>query len=152
MAPLIVLVLGWVAFRAAGAFGFDPADSTVGALRFALAVMFAFTAVSHFAPRTRADLIRMVPSQLPAPAALVTLTGILEVAGAVGLLVPGLVRPAAFALAALLVAFVPANVRAARSEVGMGERSASALAWRLPLQAFWVAALIAVGLVGAPAV
>jgi len=43
-----------------------------GALSFALAAMFVFTAVSHFHPRTRPDLIRMVPASLPAPELLVT--------------------------------------------------------------------------------
>ena len=50
--------------------------------------MFVFTAVSHFHPRARPDLIRMVPASLPAPAVLVTATGMLELLGAVGLLVP----------------------------------------------------------------
>ncbi len=146
MVPLIVLLLGWVAFGVAGTLGFAPADSGLGALRFALALMFAVTAASHFLPRSRADLVRMVPPWLPAPAALVTVTGVLEGLGAVGLLVPALVRAAAFALAALLVALTPANVQAAREGVGMGGRAASALGWRLPLQGAWIAALVAVGM------
>jgi uncharacterized membrane protein len=46
--------------------------------------MFVFTAVSHCHPRTRHDLIRMVP----APTLLVSATGVLEVPGAMGLMVP----------------------------------------------------------------
>ena len=38
--------------------------------------MFLFTAVSHFHPQTRPDLIQMVPPALPEPAALVTATGL----------------------------------------------------------------------------
>lgn len=146
MAPLVAMLAGWAGFRLAGTLGFAPADSTLGALRFALALMFAFTAAAHFVPRTRARLVRMVPPKLPNPALLVTLTGLAELAGAVGLLVPPLVRPAAFALAALLVAMTPANVYAARAGVAMGERPPSALAWRMPLQVFWIAALVWIGL------
>jgi len=145
MVPLIVLLLGWVTFRVAGTLGFAPADSALGALRFALALMFAVTAASHFLPRSRGDLVRMVPRWLPAPAMLVTVTGVLEGLGAVGLLVPALVRPAAFGLAALLVVLTPANVHAAREGVGLGGRPASALVWRLPLQGAWIVALVAVG-------
>lgn len=118
MAPLVVMLAGWVGFRLAGTLGFAPADSTLGALRFALALMFAFTAAAHFGPRMRATLVRMVPPKLPNPALLVTLTGLAELAGAVGLLVPPLVRPAAWALAALLVAMTPAKVYAARAANG----------------------------------
>ena len=68
MAPLIVMLVGWIVFRGIGSVGiWDEAASWSGALRFAFVVMFAFTAVSHFLPRSRADLIRMVPSSLPAP-------------------------------------------------------------------------------------
>jgi len=69
MAPLIVMLVSWLA---AGSIGvtemWHQADSWTGALRFALAAMFVFTAVSHFHPRTRPDLIQMVPPSLPAPA------------------------------------------------------------------------------------
>ncbi|NGN62797.1 hypothetical protein G5C51_02625 [Streptomyces sp. A7024] len=46
---------------------------------------------------------------------LVTLTGILELAGAVGVLIPATARVTAACLIALMVAMYPANVSAARS-------------------------------------
>jgi uncharacterized membrane protein len=89
VAPLIVQLVAWAGFWLAGLAGLLPAAATpVGALRFALTVMFGFTALSHFLPRTRSDLIRMVPPALPAPGLLVSLTGALELAGAIGLLLP----------------------------------------------------------------
>ena len=88
MAPLIVMFASWAIARLIGIAGWSEADSWSGALRFALAVMFIFTAWSHFHPRTRAALIRMVPANLPAPAILVTVTGVLEFVGAIGLLLP----------------------------------------------------------------
>ena len=142
MAPLIVMVVAFVMFRLLGAAGiFTAASNSSGALRFALAAMFVFTALSHFLPRTRADLVRMVPARLPYPGLLVTATGVLELLGAVGLLVPGLVRASAYALMALLVALFPANIRAARMRLFVAGRPATPLAIRLPLQLFWIAAL-----------
>lgn len=143
MAPLVVQLLTWAALYAAGHLGLVAVAATpVGALRLALAAMFAFTALAHFLPRTRPALVRMVPPALPAPGLLVTLTGLLELAGATGLLVAALVRPAALALAALLVALFPANVHADRVGVAIAGRRATPLRARLPLQAFWIACLL----------
>lgn len=143
MAPLIVQLVAWAGFYLAGLTGLLPAATTpVGALRFALTVMFAFTALSHFLPRPRADLIRMVPPALPAPGLLVSLTGGLELAGAIGLLVPPIARLAALALAALLVALFPANLRADRAGLQIAGRRAMPLRYRLPLQLFWIACLL----------
>lgn len=142
MAPLIVMLAAWLVARSIGFTGVWPyADSWSGALRFALAAMFVFTAVSHFHPRTRPELIRMVPATLPAPELLVSATGVLEVLGAIGLLVPQTLRVAAYGLMALLVAMFPANVHAARAGLMIAGHRATALFWRLPLQLFWIMAL-----------
>jgi uncharacterized membrane protein len=142
MAPLIVMLVGWVIARSLGLSGvWSQADSWSDALRVALAAMFMFTAVLHFYRRTRPDLIRMVPESLPAPSLLVTATGVFELVGAVGLLVPRAATMAAYALAALLVAMFPANVHAARAGLIVVGRRATPLAWRLPLQLFWIASL-----------
>jgi uncharacterized membrane protein len=142
MAPLIVMIVAWVVVRWIGFLGFwQQADSSVGALRFALAAMFVFTTISHFHPRTRPDLIRMVPARLPAPEWLVTATGVFELMGAIGLLLPRVTAPAAYGLMALLLAMLPANVHAARAGLTVAGRRATPLVWRLPLQLFWIAAL-----------
>ena len=142
MAPLIVMLAAWLVARSMGFVGVWPlADSWSSALRIALATMFVFTAVSHFHPRTRPDLIRMVPESLPAQALGVTVTGLLEFLGAVGLLVPEALPAAAYGLMALLVAILPANVYAARKGLIIAGRRATPLLWRIPLQLFWIAAL-----------
>jgi len=151
VAPLIVQLLAWAAFWLAGLAGLLPAAGTlIDALRFALAVMFGFTALSHFLPRTRSDLIRMVPPVFPAPGLLVSLTGVLELAGAIGLLLPPLARLAALALTVLLVALFPANIHAARSGLPVAGRPAMPLRFRLPLQLFWIACLLWVAVMHTP--
>jgi uncharacterized membrane protein len=142
MAPIIVMLAAWLVARLVGATGvWLQADSWTAALRVALAVMFAFTAVSHFHPRTRADLIQMVPASLPAPELLVSATGALEILGAIGLMMPRTLPAAAYGLMALLVAMFPANIHAAREGLMVAGRRATPLLWRLPLQLFWIAAL-----------
>jgi uncharacterized membrane protein len=89
----------------------------------------------------RPDLIRMVPPWLPNPEALVTFTGIAELVGAVGLLVPIVSRWAAVGLALLLVALFPANVHAARAGLILKGRPATPLVIRLPLQLIWIGLL-----------
>jgi uncharacterized membrane protein len=142
LAPLIVMLTVWLLSRLIGTTGlWLDADSWTGALRVALAAMFVFTAISHFHPRTRSDLIRMVPATLPGPAVLVSSTGVLEFLGAIGLMLPRMLPVAAYSLIALLVAMFPANIHAARQGLVVGGRHVMPLFWRLPLQLFWIAAL-----------
>jgi uncharacterized membrane protein len=144
--PLIVMLVSWLVARSIGVSGlWHQADSWTGALRIALAAMFVFTAVSHFHPRTRPDLVRMVPPSLPAPELLVTATGVIEFMGAIGLLVLRSRRAAAYGLIALLATMFPANVYAARAGLIVAGRRASPLVWRLPLQLLWISALWWVG-------
>jgi uncharacterized membrane protein len=65
----------------------------------------------------RAELIRMVPEGLPNPALLVTVTGVLELAGAAGLLHRRTAPLAAAGLTALLIGMFPANVYAALNSI-----------------------------------
>ena len=57
-------------------------------LTIGLAAMLVLTSGAHFHPTRRQGLIAIVPPRLPFPDHLVTLTGILEILAAVGLLVP----------------------------------------------------------------
>lgn len=142
MAPLVVMLVSWLLFRGLGAAGLLASASSVEALRLALGVMFLFTAASHFAPRTRPDLVRMVPPVFPQPGLLVTLTGVSELAGAVGLLLPRFASLAAWCLAVLLVAMFPANVYADTQALQIAGRRATPMAIRLPMQLFWIGSLV----------
>ncbi len=140
MIPFIVMLAGILVARAAGALGVEALGSWQAAARAGLAVMFVLTAVAHF-NRMRPDLVRMVPARFPRPDVLVTLTGLAELAGAIGLWVPLVSRWAAVALALLLLALFPANVHAARAGLTLGGRPATPLTLRLPLQVIWIALL-----------
>lgn len=114
MAPLIALLVGSIAARVAGWLGVDYVGSWVSALAVGLAVMFVVTGVAHFVSPLRNDLIAIVPPQLPRPTLLVTITGVLELVGAAGLLVPATRVAAAVFLLGLMLAMFPANVYASR--------------------------------------
>jgi uncharacterized membrane protein len=114
MAPLITLLVGSIAARIAGWAGVDYVGTWTKAVAVGLAAMFVLTGVAHFAPPLRAALIAIVPPQLPAPGLLVTVTGVLELLGALGLLVPTTRVAAAVCLLLMMLAMFPANIYAAR--------------------------------------
>ncbi|BBX94817.1 DoxX family protein [Mycobacterium lacus] len=114
MAPLITLLLGTIVARVTGWIGLDYVNGWTAAIAVGLAAMFVLTGVAHFARPLRGDLIAIVPPRLPAPGLLVTVTGALELLGALGLLLPATRVPAAGCLLVLMLAMFPANIHAAR--------------------------------------
>ena len=86
----------------------------------------------------------MVPPGLPRPDLLVAGTGILELAGAIGLLIPATAPAAAICLGLLTLAMTPANISAARRGVLFGDQPATPIRRRLVEQALYLAALAAV--------
>lgn len=86
----------------------------------------------------------MVPPRLPRPDLLVTLTGVLELLGALGLLLPATARSAAAGPALLMLAMFPANVSAARRGLTLAGRPVTPVAARTALQVVFVAAALAV--------
>jgi uncharacterized membrane protein/quinol monooxygenase YgiN len=123
--------------------GGSPARHWPGALRLGLAAMFMLTGVSHFVG-LREDLIAIVPPALPAPWLLVTVTGVLELAGAAGLLWRRSAALSAAGLTALLVAIFPANVYAAVADLPFDGGPAADLPLRAGLQVLYLAAAVAV--------
>jgi uncharacterized membrane protein len=137
MASLIVLIGSLIVFRSLGAAGVAAFASWAAATRAALALMFLVTASAHFTPM-KEDLIRMVPKAVPYPRLVVYFTGICEVLGAIGLLVPSLQRAAGIALVLFLIAVFPANVNAARTGVTLRGKPATPLWLRLPMQLLFI--------------
>lgn len=143
MVPFVVLVTLFGLFSMAGYFHLPVSTGWWTSLRLALSGMFLLTASAHWG-RRRADLIQMVPSAFFRPDILVTLTGLLEILGAIGLILPAFACYAALGLTLLLVAVFPANVRAARKRLTIGGRQVPTLVPRTVLQFAFLAATVAV--------
>ncbi|HEV2986532.1 MAG TPA: DoxX family protein [Vicinamibacterales bacterium] len=126
MAVLAVLVGSLIFYRLLGAVGVDVFASWLNSARVALTTMFLFTATSHFAPM-KEDLIAMVPPRLARPDLLVFITGVAELAGAIGLLIPMTRFWAACGLMTLMILMFPANASAAMRGTRIRGRQATAL-------------------------
>src|SRR5262249_804657 len=111
------------------------------------AAMFVLTGIAHFAPPLRRDLVAIVPPRLPAPAVLVTVTGVLELLGVVGLLLPATRVAAAVCLLVLMLAMFPANVYAVRM-LNPPKSMTSRLSLRSAVEVIFLAAAIAVAIGG----
>jgi len=140
MAPLIVLIGVVLLARLLGYAGVVPLRDWAACTRLGLAVMLCFTAAAHF-NSMRADMIAMVPPSVPNPGLMVTFTGVCEILGAVGLLVPRARRIAAAALIVFMLAVLPANIHAARTGVTLRGAPATPIAPRVALQGLFIALL-----------
>ena len=100
--------------------------------------MLVFTASAHFT-KMKSDLLRMMPEWIPQPMALIYFTGLCEIAGAIGLLLPGVRRAAGIALIVFFIVVFPANVKAARSGVGLGGKRPTPLWLRASMQVLFIA-------------
>jgi len=102
-------------------------------LRGLLAVFVLFTGFLHFV--RPAPFVAIVPDYLPAPLALVYISGLFEMLGGIGLLVPRTRRAAAWGLIALFFAVFPANINMAIHNLPFGNEHYPLGGWlRLPLQ------------------
>jgi uncharacterized membrane protein len=140
MAPLIVLVVVVLLARLMGQFGVAHLRDWAASARLGVAVMFSFTAAAHF-NSMRPDLVAMVPPSVPNAEFMVTFTGVCEVLGAVGLLLPRTRRLAAVGLIVLLVAVLPANIHAAQAGVTLRGAPATAIVPRVALQVLFIVLL-----------
>jgi uncharacterized membrane protein len=135
---LLVLVLSCLIFRGLGATVVPAFATWQASARDALSLMLVFTGVSHFT-FMKDDFVRMIPPSLPRPRAFVYFTGVCEIAGAVGLLLPEFRRAAAYALIAFFLAVLPANIHAARAGVTLRGKPATKLWLRVPMQVLFIA-------------
>lgn len=106
--------------------------------RVAMALAMAAAGLTHFV--NPSPFLQMMPGWVPFPLQTVYLTGALEVAGGLGLLVPPLRRPVAICLALYLMAVFPANVNVAVNRIQVeGYPSGAWYLWvRLPFQVLFI--------------
>ena len=141
MAPLVILVLVTLAVAGLRAVGVTRVPAWPFAVRCGVAAMFVATGLAHFVGM-REELIAMVPPAIPAPGLVITVTGVLELAGAVGVLWRRTALWAAAGLTAMLVGMFPANVYAA--EKGLSPSFGDALLPRTLMQLVFLAATVTI--------
>ncbi|MDC6385809.1 hypothetical protein D2V93_08570 [Flagellimonas taeanensis] len=105
--------------------------------RIAMSVMLLFTALGHFV--FTKGMIMMLPSFVPYKTEVVHLTGILEIAGAIGLFLPNFRVITGWILMAFFLLILPANIYAAFNHIdyqnGTFEGNGPSYLWfRIPLQ------------------
>lgn len=104
-----------------------------------LALLFTAAGLMHFVKP--AMYVSIMPPYLPYPRELVLISGVAEILGGLGVLVPPVRRAAGWGLALLLVAVFPANIQMAQNALERhGWSLVTLLSFaRLPLQFLLVA-------------
>lgn len=111
------------------------------AARIAMSAMLITTGIAHFVYTK--GMTMMLPDFLPFPTEIIHTTGILEILGAIGILIPKFQRQTAWLLIYFFIAILPANIFSALKHVNMetatydGE-GLSYLWFRIPLQIFFI--------------
>lgn len=109
--------------------------------RIAMSAMLLLTAIGHF---IYADgMAMMLPEFIPYKPEIVFLTGIIEIAAAIGLLLPALKVMTGWLLIVFFIAILPANIYAAINNVDFQKASfdgsgTNYLWFRIPLQIFFI--------------
>ncbi len=137
MAALFVLVISFLLLRGLGLLGVRRLSSWREAGLIAVVIMFLFTGSTHFTAMKH-DYAAMLPSPLSGNLGIIYLTGVLEIAGALGLLVPRTRRLAGICLVLYLLAVFPGNVYAAVNEVPFRGEPPTPLWLRTPIQLFFI--------------
>ncbi len=109
--------------------------------RIAMSVMLVFTAMGHF--MFTKGMVMMIPEFIPFKTGMVYLTGVIEIAAAIGLLIPGLRVLTAWLLILFFLLLLPANINAAMKhlDIEKGTFNGSGLNYlwfRIPLQLFFI--------------
>lgn len=106
--------------------------------RISLAVLLIFTGTAHFYKTQQMAL--MLPDYLSYKSEIIYMTGVLELLGAIGILIPRVRRLAGICLILMFVGFLPANVHAAFKYVEFGGHAYGPryLLFRIPLQLFFI--------------
>ncbi len=103
-----------------------------------LSIFFVGAGVAHFV--NTEFFVSIVPPYLPAPLALVYVSGVFEILGGVGVLLPATRRAAGIGLVALLIAVFPANLHMALNPDGFVAQGIPywSLYARLPVQLLFI--------------
>ena len=137
MEAVFVLVVSFILLRGVGWLGVERLSTWKDAGRGAVVIMFLFTGVSHFTS-LKHDFAAMIPAPMPNGLWVIYLTGVFEIAGAIGLLIPRVRRLAGICLVLLMLVMFSANVNAALNEIPLGGDAATPLWLRTPMQVLFI--------------
>ncbi|HEY8563593.1 MAG TPA: DoxX family membrane protein [Pyrinomonadaceae bacterium] len=134
MTFFLIIIAAAAVLQLAAKIGLNPQKSFRENARLGSGFAFMFSGVSHFLIPEK--FMSMMPPVLPAPLFLVYLSGVFEVLGGIGLMIPAAQKFAAIGLIALLVAVFPANIYVALNNVQLGGvMNSPVYQWlRLPMQ------------------
>ena len=149
MAPLFILVISTILLRIVGWFGVKRFSSWRTAGLIGVVVMFLFTGATHFTGMKH-DYAAMLPSPMSENLGIIYLTGALQIAGAIGLLIPRTRTLAGIALALLLVAMFPGNVYAALNDIEFRGDAPTPLWLRTPIQLLFIGMVLWTSIKGYP--
>jgi uncharacterized membrane protein len=140
MKPLIVLIVVFVLSlfvirMVNGVFDYSLSG------RIAMSVMLLFTSLGHF--KFTDGMSKMMPERVPFKKELVYITGFIEIAAAIGLLIPSSQKLTGWLLILFFLLILPANINAALKRVdyekGTYEGPGINYLWfRVPLQIFFI--------------
>lgn len=107
-----------------------------------MSIMLVFTAIGHF--KLGKGMEQMLPVFIPFKKAIVAGTGIIEIAAAIGLLLPGWQHITGWCLILFFLVILPANISSAlrhiNYEKGTADGAGPTYLWfRIPLQVFFIA-------------
>ncbi|MFM2100520.1 MAG: hypothetical protein RLZZ366_2059 [Pseudomonadota bacterium] len=86
--------------------------------RVLLAILYLLVGIAHV--RSPAGFIQITPEWVPYPAQVILISGLCEIAGAIGLMVPRLRYAAGIGLALYAVVVFPANIKHAIEGIAVG--------------------------------
>lgn len=140
MAPLIILLVTFIISiltirLAKGQFKFAFSG------RISMSVMLVFTSIAHFIYTE--GMAMMLPEFIPYKTEVIYLTGLIEIAAAIGLIIPRLRTVTAWLLILFFVLILPANIYSALEHIDYQNasydgNSVSYLWFRVPLQILFI--------------
>ncbi|HSC54817.1 MAG TPA: hypothetical protein VLC98_14390 [Phnomibacter sp.] len=141
MKPLYVLLISFVLALIGTKLVLGHFDAALAG-RIAMSIMLVFTAIAHFV--FTKGMAMMIPDFIPLKKLLVYITGIIEVAAAVGLHIPAIRVTTAWLLIFFFILLLPANIHAAVKRIdyqkGTNDGPGLSYLWlRVPLQILFIA-------------
>ncbi|MBO9618551.1 MAG: DoxX family protein [Niabella sp.] len=138
MKPFLILIITFILSLAAYKI-FTGAGNTAAAGCIAMAVMLLFTGIAHFVKPK--EMEHMLPPVIPARIFLILVTGVFEIAAAIGLLIPQTRMLTGWSLIVFFLLILPANIYAAvapKTKTNFTGQGLNYLWFRIPLQLFFI--------------